>query len=180
MADKVVTGMEAGVRRLLIVYVVSGLLFGLVAGGGFYLAKYEESLAVTPGLLADVKAGLSKVAAADSDISNTINKAKSLLPAEYFAKSPEETLLLKLDDLKLRLKGAEVSAAGFQYQGAEVDMPVTIKGPVKDYTDFVSRVARLRNMRFPFFRIDHIDLKQSGGGVDFAISGLLRTPARPG
>ena len=79
-------------------------------------------------------------------------------------------MLLALDDLKSKAGSAEIAVTNIEDKGADLQLSVTIRAPLKDYTSLVNFVGYLQSLKFPFFGITGIKIQRS---EDPTVSALL-------
>ncbi len=170
---------DSGLKKLLFLYAVSGVLFLIALGGVIVLKKYGDSLSNTMNRLQTAKQNLIRIKEAHKDIAETIAEMKSIVPEDAAVRGPEERIFIGIDELKSRLKNAEVSITNIEYKGDEVSLPVGIKASAagKDYAAFVNAVGYLQSMSFPFFSIGSISISasQDKTAVLYEIKGTLKT-----
>jgi hypothetical protein len=102
------------------------------------------------------------------------------LSPDFDTHLPEEFILMSLDDLKIRMDDADITITKIEDKGSEVQLPVTIKSPLRDYTAMVNQVGYLQSLRFPFFAISGVKISKSGEKANvqtaFEITGALKYP----
>lgn len=171
--------MEGRLKRLFIYYVISGILFLMALAGVIVSKEYGDSLHNTLNKLQAVKLNIIRMKDAQDDVVKTISEARSVVPSDLGARSPEERIFISLDELKSRMKNAEISVTNMEYKGDEVSLPVTIKAAVvgKDYASFMNNTGYLQSLSFPFFSISNISILQSQDrtAVLYEIKGTLKT-----
>lgn len=171
--------MEGILKRLFIYYIISGILFLIALTGVVISKKYSDSLYDTLNKLQAVKLNIIRMKDAEDYIIQTISEARSVVPSDLGARSPEECIFISLDELKSRIKNADISVTNMEYKGDEVSLPVTIKATVvgKDYASFVNNLGYLQSLSFPFFSISNISISQSEDktAVLYEIKGTLKT-----
>lgn len=163
-------------RRLFFYYALAGLLFLTALSGVIISTRYENFLS---GVLRDLEKGrqnLLVMQGAIADMDAVIAGVDQIAPPHVTSRAPETQILISLDGLKSRMRDAEIIVASFQYRGDEVNLPVVIKGPLKDYADFVNAVGYLQLRGLPVFDISTILLSQSPDKtVSYEIMGDFRT-----
>lgn len=168
--------MDNKLRRLFFCYALSGLLFLAAVSGVIISIRYENFLADILKNLEKSRQNLFMMQGAIADMDAVIADVNRIIPPDVFSKTPETQLLISLDELKSRMKGAEITVASFQYKGDEINLPVVIKSPLKDYTDFVNAIGYLQLQRFPVFSINNILISRSQNkAVSYEITGDIRT-----
>lgn len=172
-------GVDSGLKKLLFLYAVSGTLFLITLGGVIVLKKYGDSLSNTVNMLQTAKQNLVRIKESHKDIAETIAEVKSIVPKDAAARSSEESIFIGIDELKSRLKNAEVSVTSIEYKGDEVSLPVSIKVSAagENYAAVVNVVGYLQSMSFPFFSTGGLSLSisQDKTAVLYDIKGTLKT-----
>jgi hypothetical protein len=73
-----------------------------------------------------------------------------------------------------------VTVTNIEDKGNEIQLPVNIKGPLRDYTTMVNQVGYLQSLKFPFFAINGIKISKSDvqakSLTTFEIAGVLKFP----
>ena len=167
-------------KRLLLYYTISGLLFAAVLSGVVIVEKFRGPVYDTAGKLRGVKTDLLRMKGAVADMGSVMRDLKAALPQDFGSRLPEGLVLIRLDDIKRRFKGAEIIAKNFEEKGGEMSLPVSIKAKMDDYTVFVNNVGYLQLLSFPFFQIKNITISQSDEkgppAVLYNIEGIFRMP----
>ncbi len=169
---------DGRLTRAIIYYMVAGLILALVASSVILCVKYRDSLAVTVRTLQQARLNLMQVRDVTHSVESSLSGIKAVLPPRMLSRLPEEVLLEGLDDLKERIKGADITVANIETKGDEINLPVQIKYGIRDYTDFVNKIGYLQSLRFPFFSITNISLAQGPDKVLCEIKGSLRMPKK--
>lgn len=170
-------------KRTLSYYIISGVLFLMVLAGVIISKRYSDSLLDTQKKLETVKINLMSMKDAQVDMEKTIADLKAIVPSDFASRTPEEHIFIGLDELKFRMKDAEIVVTNMEYKGEEVSLPVTIKSSIsgkaagKDYASFMNDIGYLQSMGFPFFYISSISMSQSQdkASVSYEIKGALKT-----
>lgn len=170
-------------NRLFLCYVISGVIFIAVLSANIVLKKYGDSLSDALKKLDTVRSNLTDIKDAQAGIDRTITRVNALVPSDIASKTPEDRIFTILDEIKNRMRGAEITVTNIDHKGAEVILPVTIKAAIsgktitRDYTQFVNNVGYLQSLSFPFFFIDGINMSQSQDktSVLCEIKGSLKT-----
>jgi len=167
-------------KKLFVYYIVSGIIFTLILSCAIMIKKYTISLYETYDRLLEFNIRYLKIKGAIKDVDESIKTIKMLLPANLDAHSPEEFILITLDDLKSRMDKAYVTVTNIEDKGNEIQLPVNIKGPLRDYTTMVNQVGYLQSLKFPFFAINGIKISKSDvqakSLTTFEIAGVLKFP----
>ncbi|MEW6740732.1 MAG: hypothetical protein ACOYU2_00075 [Nitrospirota bacterium] len=170
-------------KRSLSYYIISGMLFLMVLTGVIISKRYSDSLSNTQKKLQTARMNLVSMKDAQVDMEKTIADLKAIVPSDFASRTPEEHIFIGLDELKFRMKNAEIVVTNMEYKGDEVSLPVTIKSSIsgkaagKDYALFMNDIGYLQSMGFPFFYIGSISMVQSQdrASVSYEIKGALKT-----
>ncbi len=170
-------------KRSLSYYIISGMLFLMVLTGVIISKRYSDSLFNTQKKLQTARMNLVSMKDAQVDMEKTIADLKAIVPSDFASRTPEEHIFIGLDELKFRMKNAEIVVTNMEYKGDEVSLPVTIKSSIsgkaagKDYASFMNDIGYLQSMGFPFFYIGSISMVQSQdrASVSYEIKGALKT-----
>jgi hypothetical protein len=167
-------------KRLFSYYILSGILFVLIISGGIVAKKYADSLYETTDKLQEFNIQYIKIIDAMVDIDKSIKIIKTLLPPDFDMNLPEEFILIALDDLKTRMGDANITISNIEDKGNEVQLPVTIKSPLRDHTAMVNHIGYLQSLKFPFFAINGVKISKSSDKANvqatFEITGALKYP----
>ena len=170
-------------KRSLSYYIISGMLFLMVLAGVIISKRYSDSLSNTQKKLQTARMNLVSMKDAQVDMEKTIADLKAIVPSDFASRTPEEHIFIGLDELKFRMKNAEIVVTNMEYKDDEVSLPVTIKSSIsrkaagKDYASFINDIGYLQSMGFPFFYIGGISMVQSQdrASVSYEIKGALKT-----
>ena len=103
-----------------------------------------------------------------------------MLPRDFSGQSKQEYMLMALDDLKSKAGSSEITVANIEDKGADLQLSVVIRAPLKDYTSFVNFVGYLQSLKFPFFSITDIKIQrsddQTASATTFELKGTLKFP----
>lgn len=167
-------------RKTFLHYGLSGILFLFCVSGVIVMKKYTESLAVTLDRLQEFNIQYIKVRNAIDDMTDSVRMIKEHIPRDRTDQSTQEYILYALDDLKSKAGAAEIAIANIEDKGNDVQLPLSIKGPLRDYTRLVNYIGYLQSLKFPFFAITNVNIRRDGddatGGVFFEIKGILKFP----
>lgn len=172
--------MENRLKRLLLCYSVSGLFFVAVLCGIIIAGKYDDSLSAALITLQKAHGNLIRLQVDIRDINKSLTEIKSMIGPDSGPDTPEVRILTRLDDLKLKMKGAEITIGDLEYKGDEMSLPVSIKSEMTSYTDLINETGYLQSMKFPFCSINAVSLSQSADkkAVSYEIKGILRMPVK--
>ena len=172
--------MNDKLKRLLVYYTISGLFFAVVLSAVILVEKFRGPVYETADKLQRVKTDLIRMKGAAADMDSVIRDLKTQLPQDFGSRLPEGQVLIRLDDIRRRIKGAEIIVKNFEEKGDELDLPVNIKAKMDDYTIFVNNIGYLQSLSFPYFRINNIIISQSSGkgppAVIYDIEGMFSMP----
>jgi hypothetical protein len=103
-----------------------------------------------------------------------------MMPQGPSSQSGEEHMLVALDDLKLKAGSAEIVVTNIEDKGAELQLSVVIRGPLKDFTSMVNFIGYLQSLKFPFYAISGAKIQRSeeptSSSLLFEIKGMLKYP----
>jgi hypothetical protein len=176
MVNKAIT--DHRLKRVELFYLASGLVFAIILASTLLCVKYRDSLAVTVNTLQTARLNLIQVRDARVMVDSSLSGIKAVLPPRVLLVPADELLLEGLDDLKERLKVAEIGVQNMERKGDEISLPVQIRSSMRDYTDFANTVGYLQSLQFPFFSIASISLVQAPDKVLYDIKGSLRMPKK--
>ncbi len=161
-------------------YLAAGLAFTIILLSVLLCNKYGDSIAATVDVLQKARLNLMNVRDVGRAVDSALSGIKAALPSNMPSGTPEELLFAGLDDLKSRMRDAEITVENAEQRGDEISLPVQIKSGIRNYTDFVNTVGYLQSLRFPFFSITNISVAQvqekEWTSVHYEIKGALRMP----
>ena len=167
-------------RKRLFVYGLSGIIMLITLSGAMAMKKYVESLYATLDKLQEFNIQYIKVRASVDDIEKSLTRLKSMLPRDFSGQSKQEYMLMALDDLKSKAGSSEITVANIEDKGADLQLSVVIRAPLKDYTSFVNFVGYLQSLKFPFFGVTEIKIQRSddktSSTTSCEIKGALKFP----
>ncbi len=167
-------------RKRLFVYGLSGIIMLITLSGAMAMKKYVESLYATLDKLQEFNIQYIKVRASVDDIEKSLTRLKSMMPRDFSGQSKQEYMLMALDDLKSKAGSSEITVANIEDKGADLQLSVVIRAPLKDYTSFVNFVGYLQSLKFPFFSITDIKIQrsddQTASATSFELKGTLKFP----
>ncbi len=169
-----------GLKKTVTFHLIAGIILSAIIISVISLSRYENSLLDAVSKVELIKTNTLRMKQAAANMDSTIKKINSLLPNDYYSKSPRELLLLALDDIKTSFKGSEITVTNFDEKAGEISLPVSIKIPVDDYVMLVNMVVALQSMKIPQFAIKNIVVERrtdARGAIIINIEGLLRMPA---
>ena len=171
---------EKRLRKSLLYYILSGVLLMIFLSGAIIMKKYTESLYATFDRLQDFTIQYIKVRQAIGELERSTQTMKAVLPREFSEHSVKEHMLLALDEVKRRVGSGELTIANIEDKGPDLQLPVTIKAPLRDYADLANFVGYLQSLKFPFFVIANLRIWRSedspGAETSWEIKGVLKLP----
>jgi hypothetical protein len=108
----------------------------------------------------------------------TSTKVQSMIPPNYKVEEMEGAILIAVDSIKIRMRGAELLLGNFERKENEISLPITITGPIRDYTAFINALGYLQSLTSPFMFINSVSISKSSSetkeAVNFDIRGVLK------
>jgi len=167
-------------RKLYFIYGLSVIILLVTLSGAILIKKYTDSLYATLDRLQEFNVQYIKVLGANHDIDRSLTSLKAMMPKGPSSQSGEEHMLMALDDLKLKAGSAEIVVTNIEDKGAELQLSVVIRGPLKDYTSMVNFIGYLQSLKFPFYSISGAKIQRSEEPTSisllFEIKGMLKYP----
>lgn len=167
-------------RKLYFIYGLSVIILLVTLSGAILIKKYTDSLYATLDRLQEFNVQYIKVLGANHDIDRSLTSLKAMMPQGPSSQSGEEHMLVALDDLKLKAGSAEIVVTNIEDKGAELQLSVVIRGPLKDYTSMVNFIGYLQSLKFPFYAISWAKIQRSeeptSSSLLFEIKGMLKYP----
>ena len=168
-------------RKLYFIYGLSVIILLVTLSGAILIKKYTDSLYATLDRLQEFNVQYIKVLGANHDIDRSLTSLKAMMPKGPSSQSGEEHMLMALDDLKLKAGSAEIVVTNIiEDKGAELQLSVVIRGPLKDYTSMVNFIGYLQSLKFPFYSISGAKIQRSeeptSSSLLFEIKGMLKYP----
>ncbi len=167
-------------RKLYFIYGLSVIILLVTLSGAILIKKYTDSLYATLDRLQEFNVQYIKVLGANHDIDRSLTSLKAMMPQGPSSQSGEEHMLMALDDLKLKAGSAEIVVTNIEDKGAELQLSVVIRGPLKDYTSMVNFIGYLQSLKFPFYAISGAKIQRSeeptSSSILFEIKGMLKYP----
>lgn len=178
-------------KKFVISYGLAAVILVVLLVISVVIREYSESFNQTLRELQRFQMNLVKIKGAATDIRGSLQKVNAIIAPDYFSITSEKQLLAGLDLLKTNARDSIVTITEIAYSETEISLPLTIKGYLKDYSDFVNDIGKLQSYKFPFYTIKSISIRkddlsrtgqsetkgQSGKGVFvYEITGDLRLP----
>jgi hypothetical protein len=174
------TEAKGRLRKLFFTYGLCGIILLITLSGAILMKKYTESLYATFDRLQEFNVQYIKVLAAIDDIDKSLTLLKAMMPGDSSGQLLEEHMLLILDDLKSKAESSEITITNIEDKGADLQLSVTIRAPLRDYSSLVNFVGYLQSLKFPFFGITGIKIQRSEdptvSATSFEIKGALKFP----
>jgi hypothetical protein len=168
-------------RKLYFIYGLSVIILLVTLSGAILIKKYTDSLYATLDRLQEFNVQYIKVLGANHDIDRSLTSLKAMMPKGSYSQSGEEHMFMALDDLKLKAGSAEIVVTNIiEDKGAELQLSVVIRGPLKDYTSMVNFIGYLQSLKFPFYAISGAKIQRSeestSSSLLYEIKGMLKYP----
>jgi len=169
-------------KRTVTLHLIAGITLGIIIVSVTLLTKYEYSLLDTIRKFELIRINALRMKQTAMDIDSVIKGINNLLPPYYYSKSHKEGILLALDDIKMNIKGANITITDFAPKEGEITLPLNISIPVDDYAVLVNNVGYLQSLNFPYLAINNIVIAKAGGPsgaiIICKIDGSLRMPGK--
>ena len=159
MTDKLAV-LDKKLKRLFLFYALVVAVLVVIVSVSVVVREHSLSVNQTLRELRRFQMNLAKVQAAAVDMNDAIQRINGMIPPDYFSISTERQLLTGLDLLKTNARNSVVIISEIVYGDTELSLPVTVKGYLSDYSDFVNEVGRLQSYKFPFYTIKDIAIKK--------------------
>ena len=164
-----------------ICYGASSVLFLAALSCGLLFRNYGLSLDAKASSLSDLNTSVAREQATLKDMNSILREVNAVLPRAVSNEPPSKYLYEGLDAIKSNLAKSQLSMGTIETRGGEVVMPVTVTGPLRDYTAFVQALARLQDMRFPFFTVTALAIKtdkpeKGPVQVNYELRGVIHAP----
>jgi len=174
--------MDSKLKRLLFFYTVSVCCAVVLISGAILSGRYITSISNTLNQFQTLKINHIKMKGSIKEMEITSAKIQSMVPPDYKAAEMEGAILMAVDSIRSRMKGADMMVGNFERKENEVSLPITIVGTIRDYTMFVHDLGYLQAMTSPFVFINSVSLSKSStetkDAVAFDIKGVLRFQSR--
>ena len=169
-------------KRTVTLHLIAGITLGIIIVSVTLLTKYENSLLDTIRKLELIRINALRMKQTAMDIDSVIKGINNLLPPYYYSKSHKEGILLALDDIKMNIKGANITITDFAPKEGEITLPLNISIPVDDYAVLVNNIGYLQSLNFPYLAVNNIVIAKAGGPsgaiIICKIDGSLRMPGK--
>lgn len=170
--------MDAKLKKLLMYYSVSALFATVLISGAILSEKYILSLSGTLDKFQTLKINRIKMKDASKNVKETIINVRSMFPSYDKTEAMEGTILTTVDSIKSRLKGADVTITNFERKGGEVELPITLTGTIRNYTEFIHHIGYFQSLTSPLFYINGVTISdrsdEKGAMINFEIRGALK------
>ncbi|MEW6162907.1 MAG: hypothetical protein AB1606_06315 [Nitrospirota bacterium] len=168
-------------KRTITFHLIAGITLSIIIVSVTLLTKYENSLLDTIRKFELIRINALRMKQTIMDIDSVIKWINNLLPPYYYSKSHKESMLLALDNIKMTIKGADITVTNFGDKAGEITLPVNISIPVDDYAVLVNNVGYLQSLNFPYLVVNNIVIAKAGGSsgaIICKIDGSLRMPGK--
>jgi hypothetical protein len=112
----------------------------------------------------------------------TSARIESMIPPNYKVEEMEGAILITVDSIRSRIKGADIMVGNFDRKENKVALPITLTGAIGDYTTFISDIGYLQSLTSPFMFINSVSISKSSveskEAVNFDIKGVLEIQSR--
>lgn len=165
--------------RVINFHLVVGIFCSVVFISFLLLEKYNAHLESETEKLTIVQTNFDQMIKTVDQIDLTLDKIKTFLPYDYEKRSNRELLFISLDEVRKRLKGADIMVSDFVENHAlkEIQIPVNMFLPLKSYQAMLKNVGYLQSLKFPFLTISGIRIeKTESRGTIYNINSILRIP----
>lgn len=172
-----------GLKRHVTYQLWAGIALSIIIFFVSILGRYEKSLSQTVGRLEVVRVNAQKMKQDVAQMESLMRRIDALLPADYNSRSHREIILLALDDIKMAVKGGEITVTNFEDKVGELSLQTNIIMPVNNWTSLVNDVKYLSSKRFPYFRIKNVVVEAKDGSKTTTsalickIEGSIKMPA---
>ncbi|MFN3479875.1 MAG: hypothetical protein ACK415_05770 [Thermodesulfovibrionales bacterium] len=166
-------------RKAVTHHLIAGAIISATIFFAGVLSRYESSLLDAIGKFELIQINTAKLNQSTAEIDSVKKKITAMLPPNYASKTHRELILLTLDDIKMTLKGSEITVTDFDNKAGDLSLQVNIKIPVDNYAALVNRIGYLQSLRFPHFAIKNMTIEKASdkeGVIISKIEGLLKMP----
>ena len=174
--------MDKKLKRLLIYYAVAAFCVTVTISGAVLSDYYITSLSNTLNQFQTLKINHIKMKSSIKEMEITSARIESMIPPNYKVEEMEGAILITIDSIRSRIKGADIVVGNFDRKENEVALPITLTGTIGDYTTFISDVGYLQSLTSPFMFINSVSISKSSAEsketVDFDIRGVLKIQSR--
>jgi hypothetical protein len=175
--------MDKRLKKIIFYQAATALLAVIIISGALLSEKYVTTLSDTLNQFQILRINSIKMKDATKNMRATSLSAMSIIPLHYKPEEMEGAILSTLDSIKSRMKDASITVANFDRKGNEITLPVAIRGPVRDYGEFLNNIGYLQSLVSPFFFIDTLSISKSSEETKeeagFVINGLLKIQSLP-
>ncbi len=170
--------MDKRLKKLIFYQAVTALFTVILVSGALLSEKYVATLSDTVNQFQVLRINSITMKEATRNMRATSQSVMSLTPRYYNPEEMEGAILSALDSIKSRMEGVSITVAHFDRKDNEMTLPVTLRGPIRDYRNFLDNIGYLQSLVSPLFFIEMLSLSKSSEEtkeeVDFAINGLLK------
>lgn len=149
-------------RKTVVFYMLTGIALGLIILSVSLLSKHEKNLRETTGKFEIIRTNTSKTKQASDDMARIMSRIDAALPSDYPSRSHRELMLFVLDDIKMNIRGSEITVTDFEEKDGGLTLPVNIKIYFgNNYALLASYIEYLQSLRFPYLAIKDIMLEKT-------------------
>lgn len=166
-------------KKILNIYVLTGILLVIVIISIELIKKYEMKLALSVNSFERIRMNSEAMKKATSDKEKIIMHIKGLLPVNYYSASNEELLLSTVDDVKANIGGYEITVGNIEKGGDMLSLSINIKAYFDNYALLVNKLGYLQSRTLPGFKMENILIERSEetGDLICKINGSFNMPA---
>lgn len=163
-------------RKQYFVYLVSAVLFTVTFSVAFVVHRYSSEMGDTIDKLRALSGGSVKVKRATQSAHDSIARIRKEIPADYLSRPVENVIFQTVDAIRERAKDADVIVESLQDGGDRMEMPIVLKGPLGDYTEFLRLLHFLESLRFPFFSTTELIItRETDKSPSYELRGSITT-----
>jgi hypothetical protein len=167
---------EQKLKRYYRVYILGAVLFTVTLSFAFVVQRYSSEMRNTVDKLETLSGSSVRVKKATQSACDSMARIREDIPPAYLSNPVENVIFQAVDTIMERAKNAEVTVESLQDKGDEIDIPVTLKGSLGDYAEFLRMLHFLESLQFPFFSTTELMLTQETDKPSYyELRGLIRT-----
>lgn len=167
-------------RNHYLFYIIGAVLFTATLSAAVLVHRYCSEMSDTVDRLKTLSGNSVKVKRATQSAYDAMIRIRKEAPVAYLSGPVENMIFQTVDSIKGHTGNAELAVDPLQDGGDEVRLPLTLKGNVDDYGDFLRMLHFLESLRFPFFSpTELIMIQETDKPSAYEIKGSIRTPKNP-
>lgn len=171
---------ERKLRAEYLIYALSVLLFTVALSAAFLLNRYSSEMRDTVDKLRALSGNSVKVKRATQSAHDAVARIRKEIQPGYFSSPSENVIFQSVDAIREQAGDAEVIVESLLDKGDRMEIPVTLKGPLSDYAQFLKTLHFLESLQFPFFSVTELILtKETDKPSSYELRGLVKT-LKPG